>query len=68
MKRVWVEVPDWVDEEMVRKRVKEIAYTFSYVPVEHLRNKFGISELKEEIDVNDHVSSIREKEKKRIID
>ena len=36
MKRVWVEVPDWVDEELLRKKVKEMAYSLSYVPVDYL--------------------------------
>lgn len=34
MKKVWVEVPDWIDEELVKKGVKEIAYSLSYAPVD----------------------------------
>jgi len=37
MKKVWIEVPDWVDEDLVRKIVGEIAYSLSYVPVDYLR-------------------------------
>ena len=37
MKKVWIEVPDWVDEVLVRKRVREIAYSVSCVPVDYLR-------------------------------
>ena len=66
MKRVWVEVPDWVDEELVRKRVREITYSLSYVPVEHIRNKLGITELKDEIKIDENISSLREVEKRRI--
>ena len=66
MKRVWVEVPDWVDEELVRKKVKEIAYSLSYVPVDYLRKKLGITELKEDIFVDESIMGLREKERRRI--
>jgi len=60
MKRVWVEVPDWVDEELIRKRVKEIAYSLSYVPVDYLRKRLGITELKEDIFVDESIMGLRE--------
>ena len=66
MKRVWVEVPDWVDEELVRKKVKEIAYSLSYVPVDYLRKKLGITELKEDISISESIVELREKERRRI--
>jgi len=66
MKRVWIEVPDWVDEELVRKKVKEIAYSLSYVPVDYLRKKLGITELKEDISISESIVELREKERRRI--
>ena len=66
MKRVWIEVPDWVDEELFRKKVKEITYSLSYVPVDHLRKKLGITELKEDIFVDESIMGLREKERRRI--
>ena len=66
MKRVWVEVPDWVDEELVRKKVKEITYSLSYVPVDYLRKKLGVTELKEDIFVDESIAGLREKERRRI--
>ena len=66
MKRVWVEVPDWVDEELLRKKVKEIAYSLSYVPVDYLRRRLGITELKEDISISESIVGLREKERRRI--
>ena len=66
MKRVWIEVPDWVDEELVRKKVKEIAYSLSYVPVDYLRKKLSITELKEDISISESIVELREKERRRI--
>ena len=66
MKRVWVEVPDWVDEELLRKKVKEMAYSLSYVPVDYLRRRLGITELKEDISISESIVGLREKERRRI--
>ena len=66
MKRVWVEVPDWVDEDLVKKRVKELAYTLSYVPVDYLRKRLGVTELKENISIDESTLGLREKERERI--
>jgi len=66
MKRVWVEVPDWVDEDLVKKRVKEIAYSLSYVSVDYLRKRLGITELKEDISIDESILGLREKERERI--
>ena len=66
MKGVWVEVPDWVDEELVRKKVKEIAYSLSYVPVDYLRKRLGVTELKEDISISESIVGLREKERRRI--
>ncbi|MCD6535948.1 MAG: hypothetical protein J7K49_02815 [Thaumarchaeota archaeon] len=65
MKRFWVEVPDWVDEELVRKKVKEIAYSLSYIPVDYLRKKLSITELKEDISISESILRLREKERER---
>ena len=65
MKKIWVEVPDWVDEELLRKKVKEIAYSLSYVPVDYLRKKLGITELKEDISISESIVGLREKERER---
>jgi len=66
MKRVWVEVPDWVDEDLVKKRVKEIAYSLSYVSVDYLRKRLGVTELKEDISIDESILGLREKERERI--
>ena len=66
MKRVWVEVPDWVDEELLRKKVKEMAYSLSYVPVDYLRKRLGVTELKEDISISESIVGLREKERRRI--
>jgi len=66
MKRVWVEVPDWVDEDLVKKRVKEIAYSLSYVPVDYLRKKLGVTELKEDISIDESILELRKEERERI--
>jgi len=66
MKRVWVEVPDWVDEELLRKKVKEMTYSLSYVPVDYLRKRLGITELKEDISISESIVGLREKERRRI--
>ena len=66
MKRVWVEVPDWVDEELLRKKVKEMAYSLSYVPVDYLRRRLGVTELKEDISISESIVGLREKERRRI--
>ena len=67
MKRVWVEVPDWVDEELLRKKVKEMAYSLSYVPVDYLRKRLGVTELKEDISISESIVGLREKERRRIV-
>ena len=66
MKRVWVEVPDWVDEEFIKKKVKEIAYSLSYVSVDYLRKRLGVTELKEDISIDESILGLREKERERI--
>ena len=62
VKRVWIEVPDWVGEDLVRKMVKEITYSLSYVPVDYLRERLGITELKEDISIDESILGPREKE------
>ncbi|MCD6536064.1 MAG: hypothetical protein J7K49_03420 [Thaumarchaeota archaeon] len=66
MKKIWVEVPDWVDEELLRKKVKEMAYSLSYVPVDYLRKRLGVTELKEDISISESIVGLREKERRRI--
>ena len=68
MKRVWVEVPDWVDEELVRKKVKEITYSLSYVPVDYLRKKLGVTELKEDIFVDESIMGSGRKRGEGLLD
>ena len=59
---VWIEVPDWVGEDLVRKRVGEIAYSLSYLPVDYLRERLGVTELKEDISIDESILGLREKE------
>ena len=66
MKRVWVEVPEWVDEELVRKKVREMTYALSYIPVDYIRNKLGITELSDKIEINENIGSLRNVERRRI--
>ena len=41
----------WVDEDLVKKRVKEMAYSLSYVSVDYLRKRLGVTELKEDVSL-----------------
>ena len=42
--------------------VKEIAYSLSYVPVDYLRERLGVTELKEDISIDESILALREKE------
>jgi len=42
--------------------VKEIAYSLSYVPVDYLRERLGVTELKEDISIDESILGLREKE------
>ena len=46
---------DWVDEEFIKKKVKEILYSLSYVPVDYLRKKLGVTELKEDVSIDESI-------------
>jgi len=37
--------------------VKEIAYSLSYVPVDYLRERLGVTELKEDISIDESIFS-----------
>ena len=62
VKRVWIEVPDWVDEVLVRKRVGGDS-VFSILCSGRLSSeRLGITELKEDISIDESILGLREKE------
>ena len=61
-----VKVPSWVTDEELERAVMEAIASLSYVPVDVIRKKLGITELTEEIEVEIDVKELRERENKRL--
>ncbi len=67
-KQIVIEVPDWVDEEKLRKAiVKAISQTTKELSIEEVRKILGIEpeDLTEDLEVKD-LEKLREKEKDRL--
>ena len=69
-KTITIEIPEWVDEEKLRKAISEAisqALSPKEVSIEELRRilKIKPEELKEELEIDVDIEKLREKEKKR---
>ncbi len=69
-KIIQIEVPEWVDERMIKKAVSRIIEEISSkkeMTIEELRKAIGVKpeELVDELEIID-VEELREKEKERI--
>jgi len=61
-----VKVPSWVTDEEIERAVMEAISSLSYVPIDVIRKKLGITELTDEITIEIDVKELRDREKRRL--
>ena len=67
VKTITIQIPDWVDEEKLRKAIiQALSQVTKELPIEEVRKMLGVKpeDLTEELEVED--LKLREKEKRRL--
>jgi len=67
-KTITIKIPKWVKEEDLKKVIEKIlTEEYGIVSVKTLREKLGITKLKEKIPINEkEILELRKKEKSRL--
>ncbi|AEA46515.1 hypothetical protein [Archaeoglobus veneficus] len=71
VRTITIRVPDWIDEEKLRRAIAQaVAQVTSSkeIPVKEIREMLGIrsEDLTEELEIENNIEKLREKEKERL--